>query len=46
MVDSFLRFFSLSEIERTNMGKESRALAEKLFNKDKFVQQYIDLIES
>ena len=44
--DAFLSFFNLSYNGMCNMSKRSREIAEELFNKDVFIQQYIDLIES
>ena len=45
MANAFKRFFSLSEQEKKQMGKESRKIAETLFDKDKFINSYIELIE-
>ena len=44
--DAFLRFFELSFIDMINMGKRSREIAEDLFDKGHFIQQYLDLVES
>lgn len=44
--NAFSRFLSLTMEERQKMSMESRRIAEELFDKDLFVQQYIDLIES
>ncbi len=46
MVKAFLKFFSLSDTERDAMGRKSRLIAENLFDKEKFVGSYIQLIES
>lgn len=46
IVDAFLSFFSLSQGERSIMGKNSRIIASKMFNKDRFVNSYINLIEN
>lgn len=45
MARAFKQFFSLSHEEKTIMGIESRKIAESLFNKDKFINSYISLIE-
>lgn len=45
IVETFMKFFSLSDAERDEMGKKSRSIAESLFDKDKFVESYIKLIE-
>lgn len=45
MAQAFKRFFYLSSEEKTIMGMESRRIAESLFNKDKFINSYISLIE-
>ena len=44
--DAFLRFFKLSLEDRLEMGRNSRKIAESLFNNNEFVQSYINLIES
>lgn len=46
IVDAFMKFFSLSHDEMCLMARRSREIAEELFDKKKFIQQYIDLIES
>lgn len=46
IVNSFLHFFSLSIDERQQMGNMSRRIAEKLFNRDRYIDSYINLIES
>lgn len=46
IVDSFLKYFSLSQVERVAMGKASRKRAEELFDRDRFIGAYIKLIES
>lgn len=43
---AFLRFFALSLEEMTQMAYESRRIAETLFDKEHFISQYIELIES
>ena len=45
MLAAFLRFFSLNKAEREDMGRNSRMLAEQLFDKERFVGDYIKLIE-
>lgn len=45
MLAAFLRFFSLNKAEREVMGRNSRMLAEQLFDKDRFVGDYMKLIE-
>ena len=44
MCVAFIRFFELSFDERVAMGKESRRIAEELFNEEKFVNSYINLL--
>ena len=44
--EAFLRFFSLSLEEMKQMAYKSREIAETLFNKEHFISQYIELIES
>lgn len=46
IVGAFMRFFRLSYDEMYRMGQRSRKIAEELFDKKVFVQQYMDLIES
>lgn len=46
IVEAFLSFFALSREERQRMGDNSRKIAEKLFNRDVFIEKYIKLIES
>lgn len=46
MVDTFLSFFKLSNHKRITMGKNSRKIAEDLFDSEKFIAAYINLIES
>ena len=43
---AFLRFFSLSYQDMCLMAHRSREIAEGLFDKEQFIQQYICLIES
>lgn len=43
---SFERFFATGVEQRIAMGKSSRAKAEMLFDADKFIDSYIELIES
>ena len=44
--DAFMCFFTLSYDKMCKMGKESRKIAEDLFDEEQFMQQYINLIES
>lgn len=44
--NAFLKFFKLSKEEMVRMSKQSHEIAEKLFDKDYFIQQYVDLIEN
>lgn len=44
--DAFVKFFMLSLDEMYCMSKESRRIAESLFDKESFVNKYIALIES
>lgn len=46
IVEAFMKFLQLSRDEMCCMGQRSREIAEKLFDKEHFIQQYIDLIES
>ena len=46
IVNAFLRFLSLDEDERALMGKRSREIAEQLFDKNKFIMSYIELINN
>jgi glycosyltransferase involved in cell wall biosynthesis len=46
IVEAFMRFLSLSYDEMCRMGQRSREIAEDLFDKRLFIQQYVDLIES
>ena len=43
---AFLRFFNLSFAQMEQMASKSRRIAEDLFNKELFITNYIDLIES
>ena len=44
--NAFLKFFGLDNGEMSRMARKSRNIAESLFNKERFVQQYIELIEN
>lgn len=44
--NAFLRFFNLTYDEMCNMAHNSRSIAEQLFDKQQFIQQYIELIET
>lgn len=44
--DAFMKFFNLSHEEMEQMAKNSRRIAENLFDKDGFIKQYVELIES
>lgn len=44
--DAFIKFFALTEEEREKMGSRSREIAEELFNEERFVEKYIELIEA
>ena len=46
IVDAFMKFFSLSYDEMKRMGQRSREIAEGLFDKEHFIRQYVELIES
>ncbi len=46
IVEAFMKFLGLSHEEMCRMGQRSREIAEDLFDKKHFIQQYIDLIES
>lgn len=43
---AFIRFFEKTQGEMCQMAEASRRIAEQLFDKDAFIQKYIDLIES
>ena len=43
---TFMKFFGLSYEEMCQMGYQSRRIAENLFDKEYFIQQYVTLIES
>lgn len=43
--DAFLRFFRLSYLDMCQMARRSRVIAESLFDKEHFIEQYINLIE-
>ncbi len=45
MLSAFIRFFGLNKKERETMGRNSRLLAEQLFDKRRFVGDYLKLIE-
>lgn len=45
MVNAFVKFFNLTPLDREKMGKKSRERAEQLFDKERFVGSYIELIE-
>lgn len=44
--EAFLKFFALSNEKRIQMAHESRRIAEMLFDKERFISKYIELIES
>ena len=46
IVEAFMKFLGLSHGEMCRMGQRSREIAEDLFDKRHFIQQYVDLIES
>lgn len=41
---AFLKFFDLNLKEMAQMGQTSREIAEELFDKEKFIDQYVDLL--
>lgn len=45
MCDAFIKFINLTTPEKERMAKNSRNRAEVLFNSEKFIENYIDLIE-
>lgn len=45
MVSALKKYFALSDAERISMGTRSRQIAEDLFDKEKFIESYIKLIE-
>lgn len=46
MSEAFLKILSLTQSELEKMGIKSRKIAEELFNKEAFINKYIELIES
>lgn len=46
MVEAFERFLALDRARMNEMGEKSRKIAEKLFDKVKFVNSYMELIEN
>lgn len=46
IVEAFMKFLGLSHGEMCRMGQRSREMAEELFDKEHFISQYVDLIES
>ena len=46
MCNAFLKFFQLTDDEKCIMAINSRKIAERLFNREHFIQQYINLLES
>ena len=45
MYRAFLTFLRTTSDERDKMGKKSREIAESLFDRERFVNQYVELIE-
>ena len=46
IADVIIRFLSLDRNERLKMARRSREIAESLFDKQKFLKGYMDLINS
>ena len=46
IMEAFVRYFDISFEQRDKMGVRSREIAESLFDKDKFIESYIKLIEA
>ena len=46
MCNAFQKMLSLSQEQMKKMGEKSREIAEELFNKDKFIEKYVELIEN
>lgn len=46
ITEAFVRYFNISVEQRFQMGVRSREIAESLFDKDKFIESYIKLIEA
>jgi len=46
MCNAFQKMLSLSQKQMKKMGEKSREIAEELFNKDKFIEKYVELIEN
>ena len=45
IINAFIRYFETTNEQRVAMGVKSRQIAERLFNKDNFIESYIKLIE-
>ena len=45
IVNAFCKYFDTSKEQRVAMGEASRKIAESLFDKEKFIESYIKLIE-
>lgn len=46
MAQAFIRFFNTTKEQRYEMSLASRKIAERLFDKEKFINEYIKLIEA
>lgn len=46
IMEAFVRYFDISAEQRDKMGVRSREIAESLFDKNKFIESYIKLIEA
>ncbi|MBO4334150.1 MAG: glycosyltransferase family 4 protein [Paludibacteraceae bacterium] len=46
IVKSFVKYFETTKEQRTQMGINSRKIAENLFDKERFIESYIELIEA
>lgn len=45
IVSAFEKFLTLDRTQIEEMGKRSREIAEKLFDKNEFIESYVNLIE-
>ena len=46
IMEGFVKYFETSLEQRVQMGVRSREIAESLFDKNKFIESYIKLIEA
>ncbi len=46
ITNAFIKFFALNKAQRVRMGERSREIAEKLFDANRFINDYIEIIEA